>query len=444
VEEGLMTWLTRRGRGAVAYFHTVENRPALSGASNVADIAIAALAMVLALIAAVDHNPGGGSTRITWPGGGTEIFRTGSSTHATAWILIAVVLTTAPLAVRRTYPITTFCVILAALIAGRGDATGFTFAAAIFAAYSAVVYSTHRLLALFSLAAGAIVVTTVYPNLTPPVEPQYTALLVLLPTVAVGNMVRNWQQRAGSVSDQLRRTEGEHEAATQRAIALERSRIASELHDVVTHNVSVMVVQAGAARRVLDNSPADTREALLAIEASGRNAMTELRHLLSLLAPDGSTPESAEQDVLHPQPGLDLVPELIISVSAAGLPVSLSVTGAPRARSAGLDLAAFRVVQEGLTNVLKHAPGALAAVSIEYRDDELLIEVADDGTGAGVPGRSPGGGRGLLGLRERIAIYGGSLDAGPRPGGGWRVRATIPLEAPGQVPAHLPAEAASA
>jgi signal transduction histidine kinase len=446
VEDVRMTErIARWARRAAAYFHaafqTAENRPVLSGISNIADIAIATLATALAVIAAVaDHNGGGTFVGVV-PGAGTTVIRYGHSPPVTAWILVAVVLTTAPLAVRRKYPISTFCVILAALVAGRSHATGFTFAAAIFAAYSAVVYSRHRLLALFSLAAGAIIVTVVYPNTAPPVEAQYTALLVLLPTVAAGNMMRTWRERAGSASDELRRAAAEHEAATQRAIALERSRIASELHDVVTHNVSVMVVQAGAARRVLDSSPADAREALLAIEASGRNAMTELRHLLSLLAPDGSTPESAEQDALRPQPGLHLVPELVVGVSAAGLPVSLSVTGAPRARPEGLDLAAFRVVQEGLTNVLKHAPAAMTAVSIQYRDDELLIEVSDDGTGAEAPGRSPGGGRGLLGLRERIAIYGGSLDAGPRPGGGWRVRAMIPLEAAGQV---LPAEVASA
>jgi signal transduction histidine kinase len=433
--------IARWARRAAAYFHgafrAAENRPVLSDASNIADIAIAALATALAVIAVVaDHNGSGTFTGVV-PGSGTTLIHYGHSQSVPAWILVAVVLTTAPLAVRRKYPIGTFCVILAALVAGRSHATGFTFAAAIFAAYSAVVYSRHRLLALLSLAVAAIVVTVVYPNTAPPVEAQYTALLVLLPTVAAGNMMRTWRERAGSVSDQLLRTETEHQAATQRAIALERSRIASELHDVVTHNVSVMVVQAGAARRVLDSSPADAREALLAIETGGRNAMTELRHLLSLLAPDGSTPESA--DVLFPQPGLDLVPELILSVSTAGLPVSLAVTGTPRARPAGLDLAAFRVVQEGLTNVLKHAPAAKTTVRIEYCDRELLIEVADDG--AGGPGQGPGSGRGLVGLRERIAIYGGSLDVGPRPGGGWRVRAMIPLEAAGQV---LPAEVASA
>ena len=129
--------------------------------------------------------------------------------------------------------------------------------------------------------------TAAYPNTTPPVPARFTALLVLLPTVAVGMAIRVWRRRAGESAERLRLAQQEHEAQTRRAVALERARIASEMHDVVTHNVSVMVVQAGAARRVLDSSPGDAREALLAVEASGRTAMTELRHLLGLLAPSG-------------------------------------------------------------------------------------------------------------------------------------------------------------
>lgn len=425
----------------MAYFHAAENRPALFGSSNIADIAIAALAVALALIAVLDDHNGVGTTRITWPGGGTELFQSGTAPPVTAWVLVAVVLTTAPLAVRRKYPISTFCVILVALIAGRGNATAFTFGAAIFAAYSAVVYSRHRVLALFSLAVGAVVVTTIYPNLTPPVEPQYTALLVLLPTVAVGNMVRAWQQRAGSASDQLRRAEAEHEAATQRALALERARIASELHDVVTHNVSMMVVQAGAARRVLGAAPDEARSALLAIEESGREAITELQHMLGLLAQPGD-PEEADLAVvrdtapLRPQPGLDQVRPLIDRVTAAGLPAELRVSGTPRALPPGMDLAAYRVIQEALTNVIKHAGQSSPTVTLDYTDDALVVEVTDNGAldnvgarhhgGPSVLTAMPGGGHGLLGLRERVSLYGGELDAGSRPEGGWRVRARFP------------------
>jgi signal transduction histidine kinase len=184
-----------------------------------------------------------------------------------------------------------------------------------------------------------------------------------------------------------------------------------------------MVVQAGAARSVLDSSPADARAALLAVEASGRTAMSELRHLLGLLAPAGG-----DEAALVPQPGAGQVPSLVERVRAAGLSVELTVTGA-RDLPPGVDLAAYRVVQEALTNVIKHAGTARADVVLEYRPDDLLITVTDDGR----PGTGPAGagGRGLIGLQERIGLYGGELDAGPRPGGGWRVRARIPLEGPG-------------
>ena len=204
---------------------------------------------------------------------------------------------------------------------------------------------------------------------------------------------------------------------------------------MVTHNVSVMVVQAGAARRVLGSSPDQAREAqtaieaLLAVEASGRTAMGELRHLLGLLAPSGEAPDG-DDAVLVPQPDVGQVRSLVERVRAAGLPVELTITGS-RALPPGVDLAAYRVVQEALTNVIKHANQARTVVRIEYRPRELLIDVADDGVAAGAGRLQPGGGRGLIGLRERIAIYGGDLDAGPRPGGGWRVQARIPLEPAG-------------
>jgi signal transduction histidine kinase len=203
-----------------------------------------------------------------------------------------------------------------------------------------------------------------------------------------------------------------------------------------------MVVQSGAARRVLEASPGEAsfageaqlaREALLAVEGSGRAAMTELRHLLGLLAPaEAAAAADAGQGELRPQPGLDEVPALIDRVRAAGLVAELSVTGTRRPLPSGLDLAAYRVVQEALTNVLKHAGPARTVVHIEYRPRELHIKVSDDGRPAGpgaAYGQPPGpGGRGLIGLRERIAIYYGELHAGPRPGGGWRISARIPLE----------------
>jgi signal transduction histidine kinase len=378
------------------------------------------------------------------------------------WALLGVVLTTAPLAFRRTYPITAFCVILAAVIATSGSThTTITFAAVIFAAYSAVAYSPFRRLALVGVLVAAITVTAAYPDTAPPVPARFGALLVLLPTVAVGIAIRTWRGRAGESAERLRRAQQEHEAETRHAVQEERARIASEMHDVVTHNVSVMVVQAGAARRVLDSSPGDAREALLAVEASGRTAMTELRNLLGLLAPSGEDgPGAAEVAVpggttgaagspvpaepggaaLAPQPGVARIPALLARVCGAGMPVELSVdapAGTPPALPPGIDLAAYRVVQEGLTNVMKHAGPARTTVRLEYRPRDLLITVSDDGPPPGAaPATAPGsGGRGLIGLRERIAVYGGELDAGPRPGGGWRLTARIPLEpAAGDLP----------
>ena len=357
--------------------------------------------------------------------------------------MVGVVLTAAPLAFRRTFPTSAFCVIVLAIIATSQYSTAVTIAAALFAAYFAVVYSKNRPAALACLAAGVAVVTFDYPKIGPQIPGRLTPLLVLLPTVALGYMMRMWQQRAGESAARLHRAEAEHLEVTRRAVEEERARIAAELHDVVTHNVSVMVVQAGAGRRVLDRSPGDAREAMLAIEASGRTAMTELRHLLGLLAPSaGPEPDGpADQGALSPQPGLDEVPALAAGVRAAGLPVELSVTGARRGLPPGADLAAYRVVQEALTNVIKHASGARAKVRIEYRAHDLVVDVANV---AGGPGASTGGsGRGLIGLRERIAIYGGSLEVGPRPGGGWRVRAMIPLEPAGQ-PAPVSYEGAPA
>jgi signal transduction histidine kinase len=178
-----------------------------------------------------------------------------------------------------------------------------------------------------------------------------------------------------------------------------------------------MVVQAGAARTVLSSSPEEAEQALLAVEASGRTAMADLRNLLGLLSP------SSDGLALRPQPGLGELDTLLGRVSAAGLPVQLHVSGTPRPLPPGADLAAYRVIQEALTNVMRHAGQATTSVDVEW-GDELIIAVSDNGNGCGTGGGAPG--RGLLGLRERLSLYGGQLDAGPRPSGGWQVRAAMP------------------
>ena len=430
-------------RRLAGFFFVAEERPAVSGAARAADAVIAAVATIAAVIAVIVQartSGGGFGTFIVRPGFKPVIIRPVLA-PGTGWpppgILVAAALTAAPLAFRRIYPIAAFCVILCAVIGSNGNTTTITYAAAIFAAYSAVAYSPYRRAALLSVLAAAVIVTAAYPNTTPPVPERFTALLILIPTVAVAAAIRVWRRRAAESAERLRRAQAEHEAETRRAVQEERARIASEMHDVVTHNVSVMVVQAGAARRVLDSSPGDAREALLAVEASGRTAMTELRHLLGLLAPpeDGEPGAAGAEDAaLSPQPDLRQIGALVDRVRTAGLPVELSVDG-ERDLPPGLDLAAYRVVQEALTNVLKHAGQARTTVRVEYRPRELVITVSDDGPPPGSPvpdlarGEPAGqGGRGLIGLRERIAVYHGELDAGPRPGGGWRLAATIPLE----------------
>jgi signal transduction histidine kinase len=458
--------LARWARRVTALVRAASARQVLGGTSNALDVCIAAAATIAAVVAAIGgYLPTATQVVRQMPGAprpprpprppvvhvntyipGTHLAVPLSAVHLSPTLSLAmagVVLTTAPLAFRRTYPTTAFCVIVLAIIATTQYSTAVTIAAAVFAAYFAVVYSKNRPAALACLAAGVAIVTLDYPKIGPQIPGRLAPLLVLLPTVALGYMMRMWRQRAGESAVRLRQAEAEHLEVTRRAVEEERARIAAELHDVVTHNVSVMVVQAGAGRRVLDSSPGDAREAMLAIEASGRTAMTELRHLLGLLAPSGA-PEldaSPDQGALSPQPGLAEVPALVARVRAAGLPVELSVTGTERGLPQGPDLAAYRVAQEALTNAIKHADGARTKVRIEYRAHDLIIDVSN---AAGGSGPSAGGsGRGLIGLRERIAIYGGSLDIGPRPGGGWRVRATIPLEQAGE-PAPVSYEGAPA
>jgi signal transduction histidine kinase len=207
------------------------------------------------------------------------------------------------------------------------------------------------------------------------------------------------------------------EADGIRAVAEERARIARELHDVIAHSVSVMVVQAGAAEEVLRSAPERALDPVRAVQETGREALAEMSRLVGLLRDD-----RAELG-LEPQPGLADLDVLVEQVREAGLPVDVRVEGEPRHVPLGVDLSAYRVVQEALTNALKHAGDARAAVLVRYRPDALEVEVSDNG-----PGGSNGhvGGHGLIGMRERIAIFGGEFDAGPRADGGFRVRAVLP------------------
>jgi signal transduction histidine kinase len=391
------TTIRRRLRLAFEFARSVEPRRLPSTQDLYAD---AALAVLIVLVVRLTIHPSG---------------------RDTVALLIAGVL----LAARRRFPLAV-CVLLVIEVL----ATGYNFkpvalGLVVFAGYSAVVHSRFRGAALVTVPWLWVIVGSLFWGTT--------ALLILVSlslTVTVGYAVHAIGERD--------RVLAEHEAATRRALELERARIASELHDVVTHNVSVMIVQAGAARQVLAEAPGEAKAALLAVEASGRAAMTELRHLLGLLSPtqppgeEAGTPDGPAPAELEPQPGLAQLPKLVDRLTAAGLPIELHVGELPQELSPGLDLAVFRVIQEALTNVIKHAGKPPTTVSVNYSDDQLVVEVADTGRPilAAAPPVPAGAGRGLIGLRERIAIYGGVLDAGPRSGGGWIVRARFPVDAP--------------
>lgn len=247
--------------------------------------------------------------------------------------------------------------------------------------------------------------------------------------LAVG-LVRARRAFATTLEERGWLLERERESAARGAVDDERARIARELHDIVSHNVSVMVVQAGAARRVLDAEPDQAAAALQAVEAAGRDTMTELRHLLGLLAPPA---DGAEPPELSPQPSLSRLSPLVDRIAFAGLPVEVRISGEPRPLPSGVDLTAYRIIQEALTNALKHGDGAEAEVSVRYADHYLRVEVLNTGPsvlsgGRGVPQGEEG--RGLLGLRQRVRVFGGDLDARRRLGGGFRVRARIPLDRP--------------
>jgi signal transduction histidine kinase len=228
-------------------------------------------------------------------------------------------------------------------------------------------------------------------------------------------------RRAAAAEQRAVQLERDHEERARAAAAAERARIARELHDVVAHSVSVMTVQAGAARLQLPDHPERAVPPLLAVEETGRQALAEMRRLLGILREDGGRE-------LAPQPRLTDLPALAEGARQAGLQVDLTVEGATRPLPAGVDLAAYRIVQEALTNTLKHAGPVHANVVVHYEPDALRLDIRDDGDVP--PSPSDGSGHGLPGMRERVHLYGGQLQAGPDPRGGFTVTARLPLELP--------------
>ena len=339
-------------------------------------------------------------------------------------LAVVAVAMTAPLAWRRPRPLAVVAVTMAALAVSTfawetPDKTVFPTIAIVVAVYSVAVHCDVR----GALVGLGIVVVPVFAHQVG-VQHELGDFVFIAVMVAcvwmAGRGVRGHGARAAQLAEHAVAVEREAEEKRLAAVAEERLRIARELHDVVAHSVSVMTVQAGAERRVLDEDDS-TREVLVAIEQTGRQAMAEMRRMLGLL-------RAGNEDLaLAPQPGMEHLDVLVDQVRAAGLPVDWRVEGNPVPLSPGIDLAAYRIVQEALTNALKHAGPTCATVTVQYGATDLQIEIADHGRGAIDAER---GGQGLIGMRERVGIYGGQIHAGNRAPHGYVVRARLPLGLP--------------
>jgi signal transduction histidine kinase len=358
------------------------------------DVAIAALLLALAELE-------------VWLGSGAA--------HERAVAAFVAAAVTGAAAVRRLYPTVAgvAAVVLSSVELGFwGDPQVIPTAVAFFCAvYALAVWSQPR---RFALGLGLIVTAGVATGAGPKGNLSSSVFFTVVMAVVVV-LVR---QVVGDRERRAQIAERERDVAAREAVVEERARIARELHDVIAHHVSMIVLQAGAERRVLGTASSSTREVLETVEQSGRSALTEMRRMLGMLRSEANEP-------LRPLPGLDDVPTLIGQLRDAGLPVELVLEGERRELPAGIEVSAYRIVQEALTNALKHADDSHATVRVRYGGDVLELEIADDG--AGGPVLATGGGHGLVGLRERVALYGGRFDASRRPGGGFVVRADLPI-----------------
>jgi signal transduction histidine kinase len=297
-----------------------------------------------------------------------------------------------------------------------------TFIILLVAFYSAAVYGEGRRAVIGAAIAFVMEILIIdLPRLLAGVNPGnfIPAWSLYLMLWFVGRTVRQRRLQALQLEDRAARLEIEREEKVRFAVAEERSRISRELHDVVAHSVSVMVVQAQAAQRLLEGEQREARQALGSIETTGRQALTEMRRLLGILR------RTEAELALAPQPSLSQLDALIEQLRASGLPVELRIEGEAKPLPPGVDLSAYRIVQEALTNSLKHAGPSHAQVVIHYLADELELEITDDGTGNGEGG---GAGQGLIGMQERVTLYGGVFQSGRRESGGYSVRARLPLD----------------
>ena len=352
----------------------------------------------------------------------------GSGSARTVAAYLLVVAHTLPIAVRRRFPLPVLAWALAtgAAFASLGlNLVPLSFAILIYV-YTAGARCPRRV-SLAGLAAVEGLLGLVWLARPGSVGDESTLVLDGLIVFAawwLGDGTRRRQEAIAAAQHRTAELEQAREELARRAVTEERLRIARELHDVVAHSMSIIAVQSGVGVHVLDSQPEEARKALVAVEATSRQALIEMRRLLGVLRQ-----EAEARGSLAPAPGLAEVEALAADVARAGVRVEVRIEGVPADLPAGLDLSAYRIVQEALTNVVKHAGPATARVGVRYAPGEVAVEVVDDGRGPGA-GSSGRGGHGIAGMRERAALYGGTLEAGPLPGGGFRVAARLPLEGP--------------
>jgi signal transduction histidine kinase len=345
----------------------------------------------------------------------------------TWWSPLLVLASTVPLAWRRRWPVAVLaavsipeCVLQATEMIGAG------FINVLIAAYSLGAYVKGRRLWVAGTISSACLIGFVAVGVAidgVEVEALISTSVLYLGSIILGDNMRRRRERAEELVERAERAERERELLAAQQVRQERTRIAREMHDVVAHSLSVMIIQAGAARRQVRTNPDQATESLESIEATGREAMHEMRRILGVLRDDGSG--RGEADGRAPQPSLGSLDDLV--AASPDLPVTIHTDGDLATLPAAVELSAYRIVQEALTNVRRHAgPVRRVDVRVERSEHGLVVEVDDDGRGASVQACDPG--FGLIGMRERVGVFGGRLDAGPRPGGGWRVRATFPAK----------------
>lgn len=328
-----------------------------------------------------------------------------------------VLLVTIPLVWRRRWPLLVMAVVFIGAAIAREAPSVESMCAAV-AAYSVGTHERRRIVGIVELAVLGVVVIVAFGGVLPSIPAFIAPFALLFAFWTVGALVRQGRVKADAMTERARRVATEQQLVLAVAQAEERARIARELHDVVAHSVSLLVIQAGAARQVVERTPDRAISALDAVGETGRQALQELRTILGVSGDSGRNRD--------PQPTLAEVPAIVRTITEAGLPVTLEVRGPARLLPAGLELTAFRVIQEALTNALKHSCFAPMQVVIEYRPHEVVLEVLCNG-----PVKSPsvsGGGRGLAGMKDRVAIVGGRLEAEPGDDRGFNVRAWLPID----------------